>query len=446
MRERVQDLLRRHGTTARNGFLPDTEPLHCLPHPYYAPWEALIGNLPHLISSRLIRSEIDGLPLLDTVFLESEAEWQRSYSILGFLTHAYIWGGEYPSERLPPQITCPLLKVSDYFGLPPVATYAALNLWNFATKKPGADSSNPDNLRSLHTCTGSRDEEWFYLVSVAIEAKGSLFIKEILNCIYATEYHDTNTVIASLRSITAGVNDVGKLLDRMHEHCDPQRFYHEIRPLLAGSKGMAAAGLPNGVFYDEGDGRGHWRQYSGGSNAQSSLIQLLDIFLRVDHHATGEHSSSSSVSEGCSSKSRQTNAFMLEMRKYMPRAHRDFLSEVEHMSNIRDYVRRSTTPVEVREAYNEAVAAVVAVRDVHIRIVSRYIIMPSRSPPARYIKKQKGAVNLASASSKCCQSGGSGGSGGGRDDIQLYGTGGTELIPFLKRTRDETRDTVVEVP
>ncbi len=172
-----------------------------------------------------------------------------------------------------------------------MATYAALNLWNFAARQPESDISDPDNLRSLHTFTGSKDEEWFYLISISIEAKGSLFIWEMLHCIYAVESDDIETVLSCLQAITAGVIELGILLQRMHEHCDPQRFYHDIRPLLAGSKGMAAAGLPRGVFYDQGNGKGSWRQYSGGSNAQSSLIQLLDVFLGVDHHATGEHHS-----------------------------------------------------------------------------------------------------------------------------------------------------------
>ena len=124
----------------------------------------------------------------------------------------------------------------------------------------------------------------------------------------------------------------------------------------------------------------------------------------------------------------------------MPRVHRDFLSQIELLSNVRDYALRRTTPVEIREAYNKAVTAVVGVRDIHIRIVSRYITMPSRSPPASYIMRKE-AVNLATAPTKDPKI--------GRDREpereQLQGTGGTDLIPFLKRTRDETRETFLRL-
>ena len=57
---------------------------------------------------------------------------------------------------------------------------------------------------------------------------------------------------------------------------------------------MAACGLPNGVFYDQGNGNGEWHQYYGASNGQSSLIHAFDIFLGVEHSATGGIASSTS--------------------------------------------------------------------------------------------------------------------------------------------------------
>lgn len=98
MRERPQDILRRFRVSSKNGFLPDDTPLSQLPHQYYAPWEALAKNLSHSIASHEVRTGIDALPILETTFLHSEAEWQRAYSLLGFLAHAYFWGGQQPSQ------------------------------------------------------------------------------------------------------------------------------------------------------------------------------------------------------------------------------------------------------------------------------------------------------------------------------------------------------------
>lgn len=129
----------------------------------------------------------------------------------------------------------------------------------------------------------------------------------------------------------------------------------------------------------------------------------------------------------------------------MPRPHREFLSQVSKMSDLRDYIARQTEidSTAVREAYNEAVAALVGFRDTHIQIVARYIIMPSRSAPAPRIV-QKGRLNIATASSEltgtCLAPSSKAASRDSGDKQGLRGTGGTDLIPFLKTTRNETRD------
>lgn len=98
-----------------------------------------------------------------------------------------------------------------------------------------------------------------------------------------------NTILTNLlNGMGECIDELGCILERMYERNDPMVFYHEIRPLLAGSKNMGAAGLPNGVFYDTGDDTARWHQYSGGSNAQSSLVQLIDIALGIQHIASGE--------------------------------------------------------------------------------------------------------------------------------------------------------------
>jgi indoleamine 2,3-dioxygenase len=109
----------------------------------------------------------------------------------------------------------------------------------------------------------------------------------MLKAMDAAQSDEPEVVSLALVKFAQCVKEIGVILKRMNEECSPDVFYNQIRPFLAGSKNMLLAGLPKGVFYDEGEGKGEWRQYSGGSNAQSSLIQFFDVALGVEHSLTG---------------------------------------------------------------------------------------------------------------------------------------------------------------
>lgn len=81
-----------------NGFLPAQSPLSRLPNDYYQPWENIIVQLPTLIERQQIRQCVDDLPVLDCSRLQSEAEWQRAYSVLALITQGYVWTGPEPSQ------------------------------------------------------------------------------------------------------------------------------------------------------------------------------------------------------------------------------------------------------------------------------------------------------------------------------------------------------------
>ncbi|TVY46787.1 Indoleamine 2,3-dioxygenase [Lachnellula occidentalis] len=398
---------------SQNGFLPEELPLQQLSDPYYEVWETVIRKLPTLLKTKSFRVKIDKLEVLSTSRLTSMREWQRAYLVLAFFTHSYIWEAGGPSERLPPAISVPFLDVSSHLDLPPTATYAAFNLWNFTSISPGVSPSKIENLRTLHTFTGTRDEEWFFLISVAIEAHGAAIIPVMLKAMDAAQLDKPEMVINALIKFSKCVREVGAILKRMTDGCDPNVFYNQIRPFLAGSKNMMLAGLPNGVFYDEGQGKGKWRQYSGGSNAQSSLIQFFDVALGVEHSLTGSAKGSKP-------------GFLQEMRNYMPGPHRQFLQHVESISNIREYADKCVD-AGVGKAYNAAIAELSRFRDIHIQIVTRYIITPSR----QQVPPSTAGMNLAIASAN-------------GDTRDLHGTGGTQLLPFLKQSRDETKNTALK--
>ncbi|KAH7313790.1 Indoleamine 2,3-dioxygenase [Stachybotrys elegans] len=425
-----------YGVSPTHGFLPDTLPLTRLPDPYYNRWEAIVANLQALILSRRLRGVVDRLPVLSTVGLEHDAEWRRAYSLLCFMAHGYIWGGDSPADRLPPPISVPLLEISDRLEVPPVATYAALCLWNYKPLFVDEEIDNLENLATLNTFTGSLDESWFYLVSVAIEARGAPIIPLMLSAIAAAREEDTATVTASLRAFAERLTDLTNILQRMHESCDPTVFYHRIRPFLAGSKNMAEAGLPRGVLYEDGSGTETYRQYSGGSNAQSSLIQFFDVVLGIEHRPTGEKQDPTSGSDREGRSARHN--FIQEMRRYMPGGHRRFLGDVSRVANIREYVEDHTNDTQLCLAYDACLAMLSAFRDKHIAIVTRYIITPSREVRARSRSRSpevtRQRMNLAVASRKKENQGAQ----------SQRGTGGTALIPFLKQARDETGEPAVE--
>ena len=427
-----------YGISPTHGFLPEDRPLMRLPDPYYNKWEAVAANFPALILSTRLRDVVDRLPVLDTIGLEHESEWRRAYCLLCFMAHGYIWSGDTPADRLPPSISVPLLAVSNHLEMLPVATYAALCLWNFKPLFVDEEIDSLDNLATLFTFTGSLDESWFYLVSVTIEARGGPIVPLMLEAMAAARQGDADTVVRCLRTFAEGLDDLNQLLQRMHENCDPIVFYHRIRPFLAGSKNMAEAGLPLGVMLDTGSGQDKYRQYSGGSNAQSSLIQFFDIALGIEHHITGETPVSGADSARAPSS---WNNFITDMRRYMPGPHARFLRDVASVANIRDFVKENSDNHPLSIAYDACISMLSSFRDKHIAIVTRYIVLPSREVRNRNCGQPSTAIrpkkNLAIVSRN-------GEDHKTKDGQQLTGTGGSFLIPFLKQARDETGEPAVE--
>ena len=337
-------------------------------------------------------------------------------------------------QIVPPPISIPFLKTCQHLELPSVATYAGVCLWNWRPIFTGEPIDTLDNLSTLLTFTGSLDESWFYLISVAIEARAGPIIPMMIDAIGAVRRNDSVTVTHCLRSFAERLDELGGLLERMYESCDPHVFYHRIRPFLAGSKNMAEAGLPNGVIFDDGTGTQPYVQFAGGSNAQSSIIQFFDIVLGVEHRPTGAKRTDASDSEG--PMPAPSHNFILDMRKYMPGPHKRFLEHVESVANIRQYVELNRSDRALVTAFDACLAMLRAFRDKHIQIVSRYIIIKSRESRShsRSLSPKQNTVQRVNIANTLHS----------RDSKKLRGTGGTALIPFLKQARDETGEPAID--
>ena len=281
--------------------------------------------------------------------------------------------------------------------------------------------ADPENLRTGFTFTGTDDEKWFYLISVAIEADGARVVSLMTDLITASQRQDRLAVTKGLDLLSKAISHVRSLLQRMYERCDPHVFYHHLRPFLNGTKNAAHAGLPFGILYNDGTGLQEYTQYRGGSNAQSSLIQLFDIILGIEH-------------------SSDERAFLLEMRQYMPGPHRRFLERIPPHANMREFVRSNPCGEELNAAYARAVCMLRSLRNAHLRIVSRYIIVESKktTPILCSICNSRTHTTNPLEFSKdlsvdCSRQDDSRKRGGA-----LRGTGGTPLVQFFKRLRDDT--------
>ena len=121
------------------------------------------------------------------------------------------------------------------------------------------------------------------------------------------------------------------------------------------------------------------------------------------------------------------------MRTYMPGPHRRFLEQIDSVANIRSFVEARRGDSALCIAYDACLAMLRVLRDKHITIVSRYIILQSRSARQPFQSANPSipkTTNLASATPT--------------DKKKLRGTGGTALIPFLKQARDETGEPAID--
>ncbi len=248
------------------------------------------------------------------------------------------------------------------------------------------------------------------MVSVAAESIGGAIIHTILSAIRAAISRNFPAVTAALLQLASHLSEITTIMARLPEQCDPMPFYHDVRPFYAGTKNMESAGLPRGVLYDTGDGKGEWKKFRGGNNGQSSLFPLIDLALGIQRS-----SRTTAKSRECGDDDGAENDDHMDILMYMPSEHRNYLADFAQIWNIHDVINAVEDPVTseaLQAAYVQATTALVQFRSKHLQTVSRYIIVPSKkSVPVGHVT---GAQPL------------------------LVGTSQTQLMPFLKKVRQQT--------
>ncbi|KIH69373.1 hypothetical protein ANCDUO_00291 [Ancylostoma duodenale] len=204
-------------------------------HEYYRPWIDLCANMVELIRNNRVQQAVVQLPLLTTDKLVTYEDWRTAHLLLVTMASGYLWSADSKEAPLvlPRSISIPLTAVSDQLGIRPVICHASACLANWHLIDSNQPFS-PDNLQlNAFTFLNSRGNHWFFVVT----AQHQLISKT-----------------------------VNRDVDSDREGLCPMY----IREIL---KIHLLIGMED---------RGHFK-YGGGSAAQSSTIQLVDAFLKVEH-------------------------------------------------------------------------------------------------------------------------------------------------------------------
>ncbi|KAL0955029.1 hypothetical protein HGRIS_003949 [Hohenbuehelia grisea] len=411
----------------KTGFMPPRPPPASLP-PQWAPWEAALsvalerqmqpGDKPGLTEqekaySERWRARIREMPILSTAeLMGSEVNLRRAHHTLTFLAHFYIHS--LPPDApilIPPPITLPLLQVSAKLQMPPVLTFSDNVLYNWELKDPRGRPT-VENIRSQDLFTGLSDEEEFYLCSARIELRGVEALELMRSTMEQMRIGDEfalRRISTFLHRLAEVIKELKTLLLAVRDGCDPETYYTTVRPWFRGqdSDPKARRWVFQGIERDPSLIQP--TELSGPSAGQSSIVHVLDLFLGIQNRtASGP----------------DKPAFLTRMQSYMPRHHRAFLDALAAYPHpLREFVQQTEDP-ELLEAYNAAVLSLKEFRDSHMIIATLYIISP-----ARRAAKAKAAAAAAAADAP--------------EEPPLKGTGGTDLVKFLKDTRDRTRESMI---
>ena len=343
-----------------HGFLPQNDPLKRLPDSF-SRWEEVAQQLPKRLLSSQFRTQLEALPPFPVTKLSDQPQYERAMLILSFLAHAYVWGNKDIRHSLPSTLAHPWYQVAHTLGRPPVLSYASYALHNWYRFDP-QQPATLGNIALLQNFWGGVDEEWFILIHIDIETRAIPAIAAMQPAQQAVEDSNPAALTTALLNIHKALQGMYRTLERMPEYCNPTAYYHRVRPFIHGWNNNPS--LPDGLYYE---GVAAYQQqpqkFRGETGAQSTIIPALDALLNITHEDD------------------PLKAYLLEMRDYMPPQHREFLSQLEKETGLRDYIIK-TKNKELTAAYNHCVKKVEAFRTLHLQYAARYIHQQSQSDSA----------------------------------------------------------------
>lgn len=261
------------------------------------------------------------------------------FRTLCYMASAYVHSGD-KSSKIPSYIAVPLVHLSKELKRPPILSYASYCLynWELINDKAPVKLGNIQLIQNF-TEEYKRDEDWFILIHVDIEARAAEGVSAIL-----ANQTGTKSLLDTLKSLHNSLINMNITMARMPEKCDPDIYYKHVRPYIFGFKDV----VYSGCFNEEP------QNFRGETGAQSSIIPAFINFLGIKHQNS------------------MLVQHLEDMKKYMPAKHVIFINNIQ---SIRDQVDDTT-----KELYNACIEEVIKFRNKHFEYAVNYIEKKVENP------------------------------------------------------------------
>ena len=343
------------------GFLMNPDPpmsiTEVVDFPPIAHLESIAAELPSLLETRKIRKTLDDLPVYDIAPLHIETLdgyiVERLMQTYSYFASSYVYAvPDDTAHCIPAGVAVPLVQLAHRVERPPILSYSNYVLNNWQRLDPSGGIT-VDNLKLNQMFLGNKDEAWFVLIHVDIEARAADALLAVQEAVDAVQHNDISAVENALVRIHRSLSNMITTFHRMPEGCDPNVYYFAVRPYIFGFDDMVYEGVAE---YD-----GKPQSFRGQTGAQSSIIPTLVVALGLEHEQTG------------------LTDHLKVMKQYMPKPHREFMARMTGAS-IRPYVLDHTYHSALVEAYNECLRKMTEFRSLHYHFATEYIFKKVASP------------------------------------------------------------------
>lgn len=357
------------------------DPIKKLPE-RFGELEELLQNLPKIKANGkpgLLSIEGSLVPASNKIPQYSVADITDSASLTAIFRDLTFWASAYLLEpcdfsfqrsksyglgrdKLPSNISVPLVEVSKKIGATPFMEYAqSYALYNWARKdsSKGLDFSNLELIRSFEN---SPHEAGFILVHVAMVSQSGKLVSRVLDILESVQNQSREEFDKSLDNLVIVLEEINLIMETMWFRSSAAA-YNSFRVYIMGIKNQPM--FPRGVIY-EGCYDEEAQFFRGESGANDSMIPTCDNLLQIT-----EFMPKNPLTE-----------ILKDFRKYRPEAHKKWLKFVD--SQARKLKLASFAMLDDNSAikYLRAIDQVREFRDRHWRFTKEYILKYSEHPVA----------------------------------------------------------------